>query len=50
MIGGNALQTTDCYRAIFDAAAAAGRLTGSVADTAQDAREYIRFTILYIGV
>jgi hypothetical protein len=52
IIGSHALKAADGYRFFFlsQAASATGRLAGSVAGTAQDAGEHIRFPVDHVGV
>ena len=50
VVGGDALQAADGHRLFFDAAAAAGRLTGPVADPPEDAREHVRMPVHHVGV
>ena len=50
VIGGDALQAADGDRLFFDAAAAAGRLAGPVADAPEDAGEHVRVAVHHVGV
>ena len=50
MICRNAFQAANGHRFLVDTTAAAGRLTGAVADATEDAREHVRLTVLYIGI
>ena len=50
MIGRDALQAADGHRFFFDAAAAAGRLAGPVADAPEDAGEHVRVAVHHVGV
>src|SRR5579864_2789419 len=49
-VGANALQTTDRNRFFLDAAAPAGRLTRTVAGSAQNAWKDVRFPVDHVGV
>ena len=50
MIGGDAFQPADGNRFLIDSPAAARRLTGTIADAAQNSREDVRIAIFDIGV
>lgn len=49
MVGGDALQAADRNRFSFDAPAPAGRLAGSVANTAENTRKNIGFAVDQVG-
>ena len=51
MVGGSSLQAADGDGlAVFEAAAAAGRLAGAIACASQNRGEHIRFAIEHVGV
>jgi len=50
MIGGDAFEAANGHWLFFDAAAAAGRLTGSVANPPEDAGEHVRVPVHHVSV